>query len=53
MFVWPERGHPGPLSTNRSGYNIMRWNQNEMAFWAVSDLDPKELAEFVGDLQKT
>ncbi len=53
VFVWPERGHPGPLSTNRSGYNIMRWNQNEMAFWAVSDLDPKELAEFVGDLQKT
>ncbi|GAC1347377.1 MAG: anti-sigma factor [Acetobacteraceae bacterium] len=53
VFVWPERGHSGPLSTNRSGYNVMRWNQNEMAFWAVSDLDPKELAEFVSNLQKT
>jgi anti-sigma factor RsiW len=51
VFVWPEHGHPGPLSTSRSGYNVMRWNQNDMAFWAVSDLDPKELAEFARDLQ--
>jgi anti-sigma factor RsiW len=52
LFVWPERGHPGPLSTERSGYNMIRWNQNDMTFWAVSDLDPKELAEFASDLQK-
>ena len=53
LFVWPERGHSGALATNRSGYNVVRWNQNEMAFWAVSDLDPKELAEFASDFQKS
>ena len=51
VFIWPERGHPGPLSTSRSGYNVMRWNQDEMAFWAVSDLGAGELAEFVRGLQ--
>lgn len=53
VFIWPERGHPAPLSTSRSGYNVMRWNQNEMAFWAVSDLGANELAEFARDLQGT
>jgi anti-sigma factor RsiW len=51
VFIWPESGHSAPLTTSRSGYNVVRWHQNEMVFWAVSDLDPKELAEFSHDLQ--
>jgi anti-sigma factor RsiW len=51
VFVWPERGLPDPLTTSRSGYNLVRWNENEMVFWAVSDLDAKELETFVQDLQ--
>jgi len=51
LFIWPEHGHPAPLATSRNGYNIVRWNQGDMAFWAVSDLDPKELAAFAADFQ--
>lgn len=53
VFVWPEHGRPSPLATARSGYNVISWTQNEMVFWAVSDLDAKELAEFSRDLQKS
>lgn len=30
------------------GYNVRHWSANGLDFWAVSDLDPEELAEFVG-----
>jgi len=53
LFIWPETGHPTPLTTSRSGYNIVRWSQGGMTFWAISDLDPKELAEFAGDFQRS
>ena len=49
LFVWPEHGAAEPVSTSRSGYNMVRWNRNDMTFWAVSDVDAKELAEFVRD----
>lgn len=51
VFVWPERGPAAKLLTSRNGYNVVRWSQDAMTFWAVSDLDPKELAEFVSRLQ--
>ena len=47
VFIWPESGTAEQTATSRSGYNMVRWTANGMAFWAVSDLDPKELAEFV------
>ena len=49
LFVWPENGAGGinPDMTDRNGYNLLRWNRNGMAFWAVSDISPQELAEFV------
>jgi anti-sigma factor RsiW len=49
MFVWPdERPLPAGLSEgSRSGYNFLRWSQDGMAFWAVSDLNAQELADFV------
>jgi anti-sigma factor RsiW len=53
LFVWPERGGPAPLSTSRNGYNIVRWNQNGMTFWAISDLGANELAEFAADFQRS
>jgi anti-sigma factor RsiW len=46
VYVWPESGTVAPTATTRSGYNMVRWTANGMAFSAVSDLDPKELAEF-------
>ena len=49
LFVWPENGagRPNPDVTDRNGYNVLRWNRNGMVFWAVSDISPVELAEFV------
>ena len=49
LYVWPDGRHVdlGPANGDRSGYNIMRWSRDGMAFWAVSDLNAQELAEFV------
>lgn len=49
LYVWPDAGHldHGPTEGSRSGYNFVRWSHDGMTFWAVSDLDAKELADFV------
>ena len=49
LFAWPDGGHldHGPAASSRSGYNFLRWSQDGMAFWAVSDLNAQELADFV------
>ncbi|MBV8521168.1 MAG: hypothetical protein JOY71_03380 [Acetobacteraceae bacterium] len=49
LFVWPDQGRSSHLAPegNRSGYNFMHWSQGGMTFWAVSDLNARELAEFV------
>ncbi|MDB6058533.1 MAG: prtR [Verrucomicrobiales bacterium] len=52
LFVWPTSGSdsaPTSLSAHQ-GYNSLRWNQGEMTFWAVSDLNQQELTEFARDL---
>jgi anti-sigma factor RsiW len=49
LFVWPsDRGLNHRTAQGvRNGYNFVRWSQDEMAFWAVSDLNAAELADFV------
>lgn len=49
LFVWPGGGSlaRGTTAGSRNGYNFLRWNQDGMTFWAVSDLNPHELADFV------
>lgn len=49
LFVWPDQGRldRGPAASSRSGYNVLRWMGGGMAFWAVSDLNAQELADFV------
>jgi anti-sigma factor RsiW len=49
LYVWPVGGHldHAPTEGSRSGYNYLHWSQDGMAFWAVSDLAPDQLAEFV------
>ncbi|MBV9653144.1 MAG: anti-sigma factor [Acetobacteraceae bacterium] len=49
LYVWPEEGRPdvAPTSDSRNGYNMLRWRQGGMMFWAVSDLGAQELADFV------
>jgi anti-sigma factor RsiW len=49
LYVWPSSSHidAPPESGERSGYNYLRWTQDEMVFWVVSDLNRAELSEFV------
>jgi anti-sigma factor RsiW len=53
LFIWPDA--PGAqISLQGSVYqgdNLLHWDQAGMTFWAVSDLNPGELHQFVGLLQ--
>jgi anti-sigma factor RsiW len=53
LFAWPDQDAPAlpPELETREGYHIIHWRAQGMALWAVSDLDPGELADFVRDLQ--
>jgi anti-sigma factor RsiW len=49
LFVWPQ-AKPGdaPLrEVSRRGYNVMRWSEGGMSYWAVSDVNPAEMKKFV------
>lgn len=50
LFIWPtgtdERD--GRNAGVREGYNFVRWQSGGMTFWAVSDLNMKELGDFAG-----
>jgi len=48
LFVWPATeadSNPGALPPIQ-GYNLVHWTAAQMTFWAVSDLNQKELTEF-------
>ncbi len=48
LFVWPDSSPltRGTAEGSRNGYNFVRWQQDGMVFWAVSDVNAKELADF-------
>jgi anti-sigma factor RsiW len=48
LFVRPAKTLSVPIgfSAKQDGYNLLRWTAGGLEFWAVSDLDPKELALF-------
>jgi anti-sigma factor RsiW len=47
VYVRPASGSPGEASSLASGFHIRHWNDGEMAFWAVSDVESTELDRFV------
>jgi anti-sigma factor RsiW len=51
LFIWPAKekdSKPTPFTPSQ-GYNLIHWSEAGMAFWVVSDLNEKELMEFVQD----
>jgi len=50
VFVWPtnETDKP-PRLMAKQGYNVEYWDRGGMSYWAVSDMDSAELAEFAAD----
>jgi len=47
LFVWPSATSTPESSQTRNGYQMRTWSANGMTFWAVSDLNGAELADFV------
>ncbi len=53
LFVWPNnegRQDQKPRVLSQQGYNLHRWTQGGMEFWAVSDLNETELTKFVDEI---
>jgi len=48
LFVWPSARAEtnGPSAIARSGFNLVHWNADGLAYWAVSDLNAAELQDF-------
>jgi anti-sigma factor RsiW len=53
LFVWPSKdGSVQQMIPHRhQGYQLFHWTQSGMTYWAVSDLNSRELQEFVQLLQ--
>jgi anti-sigma factor RsiW len=49
VFTWPASDdEERPMrSLSRQGFHIRSWQRSGMAYWAISDLNPQELDEFV------
>jgi anti-sigma factor RsiW len=51
LFVWPSEA-PRALSVQTlRGFNIVRWSDGAMQFWAVSDLETRELEQLAALIQ--
>jgi anti-sigma factor RsiW len=53
LFVWPSDGTPATTqqASVHQGYNLIRWSNEGMNYWVVSDLNLAELQQFVQLLQ--
>jgi anti-sigma factor RsiW len=51
LFIWPvqEKDSKPASSMSLQGYHVIHWSEAGMTFWAVSDLNEKELMEFAQD----
>lgn len=46
LFIWPSGGATRESSASRNGYNLLRWTEGSMTYWAVSDAGASELENF-------
>lgn len=46
LYQWPVDHGGAPERLQRRGFNLVRWSDDAMQFWAVSDLDGAELERF-------
>jgi anti-sigma factor RsiW len=48
LFIWPEAADDqAERALERQGYHLIHWIRGGLSYWAVSDLNEKELKEFV------
>jgi anti-sigma factor RsiW len=50
LFIWPTTQGDSPPKPVKEieGYNLVHWTQSGMTFWAVSDVNEKDLENFAG-----
>jgi anti-sigma factor RsiW len=48
LFIWPAGGSSLGGRHSRDGYTLDDWRQGGMTYWAVSDVNPTDLAQFEG-----
>ncbi len=55
LFAWPAArdAKQAPEFTDRNGYNVLHWVENNTNLWAVSDVAPDQLHKFVRDWQRS
>ncbi len=47
LFVWPaSAAQPKSLALAWNGFNLVRWQDSGLVYWAVSDLNMQELRDF-------
>ncbi|OYV02420.1 MAG: anti-sigma factor [Burkholderiales bacterium PBB5] len=46
LYVWPSVAKSVQVRAIRRGYNVLHWSDGAMQYWAVSDLDRRELEHF-------
>ena len=53
LFVWPAKGGDAAAATlSVRGFNLVHWTQSGLIYWAVSDMNSRELNDFVLLVQK-
>jgi len=46
LYQWPVDRGAAPETLQRRGFNLVRWSDGAMQYWAVSDVDGAELQRF-------
>jgi anti-sigma factor RsiW len=46
LFIWPGEAPAEARAERKEGYSLVRWGRGGLVFWAVSDVDPVDLAGF-------
>jgi anti-sigma factor RsiW len=52
LFVWPSTAEQVTQKREKQGFRLLRWTKRGMNYWAVSDLNAGELAQFQALLDK-
>jgi anti-sigma factor (TIGR02949 family) len=54
VFIWPTIPDmkAAPRVLTRQGYHLISWTQDGLTYWAISDVNEKELQEFVELLRR-
>lgn len=53
LFIWPTpQSDAGSRTFTANGYNVIHWTESGMTYWAVSDLNSRELNEFAARQRK-